>query len=252
VAVRFAGGRARPEVAALRARDDDGALDGLAGCVGDRAAELIRQQVHGRRGVAGAVGDAARDDDAAVLLHVRAQPVERVADAEAAGGGSKRALLSGGELLAVHRRAGELADADDVPHRHGAVDVVGEAAVLRRPPGHGVAVDEDPRARDRRAVPEHLPRGRLDVRGVGPPRLHDEAALGDDAAKALRRSTVRGALRSRGCGRLRGPLRGRRRRVRGDFDRPSANTCSWVAVPPLEEVGVPPTAIATYSLPSTE
>jgi hypothetical protein len=33
---------------------------------------------------------------------------------------------------------------------------------------------------------------------------------------------------------------------------PSANTCSWLAVPPFEEVGVPPTVIATYSVPPTE
>ena len=33
---------------------------------------------------------------------------------------------------------------------------------------------------------------------------------------------------------------------------PSAKTWSSVAVPPPDEVGVPPTVIARYSLPSTE
>jgi hypothetical protein len=33
---------------------------------------------------------------------------------------------------------------------------------------------------------------------------------------------------------------------------PSEKTCSSVTVPPFDEVGVPPTVIATYSLPSTE
>ena len=33
---------------------------------------------------------------------------------------------------------------------------------------------------------------------------------------------------------------------------PSPNTWSWLAVPPPDDVGVPPTVIATYSLPPTE
>src|SRR5579885_2276631 len=35
-------------------------------------------------------------------------------------------------------------------------------------------------------------------------------------------------------------------------DAPSANTCSCEATPPFEDVGVPPTVIATYSLPPAE
>ena len=35
-------------------------------------------------------------------------------------------------------------------------------------------------------------------------------------------------------------------------DAPSANTISWAAIPPPEEVGVPPTVIATYSVPPIE
>ena len=35
-------------------------------------------------------------------------------------------------------------------------------------------------------------------------------------------------------------------------DAPRANTCSSAAVPPADDVGVPPDVIATYSVPSTE
>ena len=37
-----------------------------------------------------------------------------------------------------------------------------------------------------------------------------------------------------------------------DDEPPSAKTCSSVAVPPPDDVGVPPTVIATYSLPPIE
>jgi len=33
---------------------------------------------------------------------------------------------------------------------------------------------------------------------------------------------------------------------------PSANTCSSLEMPPFDDVGVPPTVIARYSLPSIE
>ena len=36
------------------------------------------------------------------------------------------------------------------------------------------------------------------------------------------------------------------------WEPPSPNTWSWLAVPPPDDVGVPPTVIATYSLPPTE
>ena len=36
------------------------------------------------------------------------------------------------------------------------------------------------------------------------------------------------------------------------FEPPSANTCTPGTTPPFDDVGVPPTAIAMYCLPSTE
>src|SRR3954453_11006527 len=101
VAVRVRRPGERPEVAVVRPADDDGALNGFARGVRDRAVEAVRVQPDRGRGRSGRVRDVTRHAPRAVALHLRVEIAEPVADVEGAVRGRDCSLLRRRELPAV-------------------------------------------------------------------------------------------------------------------------------------------------------
>ena len=123
-------------------------------------------------------------------------------------------------------------------------------------PAAPVPVDDDRAPGNRRAVQQHAPGHGLHVRGVGSHGWTTSPPGVDDARRADRRRAVdrrRDRARLRGAAAAAGACaapRAASAAATASWVPPRANTCSWLRRAAADEVGVPPTVIATYSVPS--